>query len=343
MAKKMLIDATHPEETRVVVVDGNKVDDFDFESINKRQLAGNIYLAKVTRVEPSLQAAFVEYGGNRHGFLAFAEIHPDYYQIPVADREALLREEEALQRDQENGVETVTRGRPAAAEAVEAGDAENAKDEGRAGGGKGGKPRRNRRSRGAGQGRPGDIAGFDAIEPEDGGLGGRGGAEPQAKTREAAADAARAEDTATSETGIREVAAGEAGRTPEVAEADAAAIDPARDLPAAEAPEAEAAASPADVAPVDAGRSAADAAATAAADMKNIGGAAVEGVDPDAVGRTPDEAGEHVPARTFGAAVPAEFFGDRRHRWRRRRCRWRIRRHVGGGHGGRRCGNPSVR
>ncbi|MEM7189300.1 MAG: Rne/Rng family ribonuclease, partial [Pseudomonadota bacterium] len=107
MAKKMLIDATHPEETRVVVADGNKVDDFDFESINKRQLAGNIYLAKVTRVEPSLQAAFVEYGGNRHGFLAFSEIHPDYYQIPVADREALLaeeaREEEARRaREEEN-------------------------------------------------------------------------------------------------------------------------------------------------------------------------------------------------------------------------------------------------
>lgn len=95
MAKKMLIDATHAEETRVVVVDGNKVEEFDFESENKRQLAGNIYLAKVTRVEPSLQAAFVDYGGNRHGFLAFSEIHPDYYQIPVADREALLAEEQA--------------------------------------------------------------------------------------------------------------------------------------------------------------------------------------------------------------------------------------------------------
>ncbi len=93
MSKKMLIDATHPEETRVVVVEGNKVDEFDFESLNKRQLAGNIYLAKVTRVEPSLQAAFVDYGGNRHGFLAFNEIHPDYYQIPVADREKLLAEE----------------------------------------------------------------------------------------------------------------------------------------------------------------------------------------------------------------------------------------------------------
>jgi len=100
MAKKMLIDATHAEETRVVVVDGNKVEEFDFESENKRQLAGNIYLAKITRVEPSLQAAFVDYGGNRHGFLAFAEIHPDYYQIPVADREALMAEEEALAQAQ---------------------------------------------------------------------------------------------------------------------------------------------------------------------------------------------------------------------------------------------------
>ena len=91
----MLIDATHAEETRVVVVDGNKVEEFDFESQNRRQLAGNIYLAKVTRVEPSLQAAFVDYGGNRHGFLAFSEIHPDYYQIPIADREALKAEEKA--------------------------------------------------------------------------------------------------------------------------------------------------------------------------------------------------------------------------------------------------------
>lgn len=95
MAKKMLIDATHAEETRVVVADGTKVEDFDFETLNKRQLAGNIYLAKVTRVEPSLQAAFVDYGGNRHGFLAFAEIHPDYYQIPAADRQALIEEDRA--------------------------------------------------------------------------------------------------------------------------------------------------------------------------------------------------------------------------------------------------------
>jgi len=93
MTKRMLIDAAHAEETRVVVVDGTRVEEFDFESRAKKQLRGNIYLAKVTRVEPSLQAAFVEYGGNRHGFLAFNEIHPDYYQIPLADREALLREE----------------------------------------------------------------------------------------------------------------------------------------------------------------------------------------------------------------------------------------------------------
>ncbi len=96
----MLIDATHAEETRVVVVDGNKVEEFDFESENKRQLSGNIYLAKVTRVEPSLQAAFVDYGGNRHGFLAFSEIHPDYYQIPVADREALIAEEIAIAQEE---------------------------------------------------------------------------------------------------------------------------------------------------------------------------------------------------------------------------------------------------
>src|ERR1700761_1063327 len=93
MTKRMLIDAAHAEETRVVVVDGTHIEEFDFESRAKKQLRGNIYLARVTRVEPSLQAAFVEYGGNRHGFLAFNEIHPDYYQIPLADREALMREE----------------------------------------------------------------------------------------------------------------------------------------------------------------------------------------------------------------------------------------------------------
>ncbi len=105
MPNKMLIDASHPEETRVVVVRGNRIEEFDFESQDKKQLKGNIYLARVTRVEPSLQAAFVEYGGNRHGFLAFSEIHPDYYQIPVADRQALLRAEaeEARAEEDEDG------------------------------------------------------------------------------------------------------------------------------------------------------------------------------------------------------------------------------------------------
>ena len=112
MTKRMLIDAAHAEETRVAVVDGTRVEEFDFESRAKKQLRGNIYLAKVTRVEPSLQAAFVEYGGNRHGFLAFNEVHPDYYQIPLADREALLREEaEENESHQSNG-------RPAAHESV---------------------------------------------------------------------------------------------------------------------------------------------------------------------------------------------------------------------------------
>jgi ribonuclease E len=101
MPNKMLIDASHPEETRVVVLRGNRVEEFDFESADKRQLRGNIYLAKVTRVEPSLQAAFVDYGGNRHGFLAFSEIHPDYYQIPVSDRQDLLDEDALAHRDEE--------------------------------------------------------------------------------------------------------------------------------------------------------------------------------------------------------------------------------------------------
>src|SRR6195256_4956935 len=103
MANKMLIDATHPEETRVVVLRGNRVEEFDFETAHRKQLRGNIYLAKVTRVEPSLQAAFVEYGGNRHGFLAFNDIHPDYFQIPLADREALMREGAEGDDDDGNG------------------------------------------------------------------------------------------------------------------------------------------------------------------------------------------------------------------------------------------------
>ncbi|MFL6975105.1 MAG: Rne/Rng family ribonuclease [Xanthobacteraceae bacterium] len=113
MPNKMLIDATHPEETRVVVVRGNRVEEFDFETAQRKQLRGNIYLAKVTRVEPSLQAAFIEYGGNRHGFLAFSEIHPDYYQIPVADRQALIEADERAHREAEEETENrSTRRRP---------------------------------------------------------------------------------------------------------------------------------------------------------------------------------------------------------------------------------------
>ncbi|MBT8412419.1 MAG: ribonuclease E/G, partial [Octadecabacter sp.] len=159
MAKKMLIDATHAEETRVVVVDGNKVEEFDFETQSRRQLAGNIYLAKVTRVEPSLQAAFVDYGGNRHGFLAFNEIHPDYYQIPMADRQALIAEEKAYaeslkaeaEAEEEKPKRSRRRRKPKAAEAegqdvVATADAvETAEDE-----------------------TSGDIAGMETIDLEEG-------------------------------------------------------------------------------------------------------------------------------------------------------------------------------
>ncbi|MBB5754160.1 ribonuclease E/G [Prosthecomicrobium pneumaticum] len=124
MANKMLIDASHPEETRVVVVRGSRVEDFDFESASRRPLRGNIYLAKVTRVEPSLQAAFIEYGGNRHGFLAFSEIHPDYYQIPVADRQALIEaeEREAAEAEESERRAEKSRRRRGGAKAAEAKD-----------------------------------------------------------------------------------------------------------------------------------------------------------------------------------------------------------------------------
>jgi ribonuclease E len=122
MANKMLIDASHPEETRVVVVRGQRVEEFDFEAANRKQLRGNIYLAKVTRVEPSLQAAFVEYGGNRHGFLAFSEIHPDYYQIPTADRQALLEDEAAREKEKEKEEEKRPNRRRVKVKAAENGD-----------------------------------------------------------------------------------------------------------------------------------------------------------------------------------------------------------------------------
>src|SRR5487761_1893472 len=112
MTKRMLIDASHAEETRVVVLDGNRLEDFDVETSTKKQIKGNIYLAKIVRVEPSLQAAFVEYGGGRHGFLAFDEIHPDYYQIPVADREKLLAMQAAAAREEDEDAEPLAMARP---------------------------------------------------------------------------------------------------------------------------------------------------------------------------------------------------------------------------------------
>ena len=151
MANKMLIDATHPEETRVVVVRGNRVEEFDFESANRKQLRGNIYLAKVTRVEPSLQAAFIEYGGNRHGFLAFSEIHPDYYQIPVADRQALIDEEERAHRDAE-------------AEADRRAGGGGGGSGGGGGGGGGGRSQHRRRHRHAAAGRSHDRVQSEPVE-----------------------------------------------------------------------------------------------------------------------------------------------------------------------------------
>ena len=112
MTKRILIDSTHAEETRVVLLDGHKVEDYDVETASKRQLKGNIYLAKVVRVEPSLQAAFVEYGGGRHGFLAFGEIHPDYYQIPISDREKLLALQAEAAREEEEEAEPLAMARP---------------------------------------------------------------------------------------------------------------------------------------------------------------------------------------------------------------------------------------
>ncbi|MGB2069023.1 MAG: S1 RNA-binding domain-containing protein, partial [Candidatus Puniceispirillaceae bacterium] len=105
MTKRLLIDARQPEETRVVLLSGTRIEDFDYEAKNRRQLKGNVYLARVTRVEPSLQAAFVEYGGNRQGFLAFSEIHPDYYRIPVEDREALIEAEIAENAEDDSEAE----------------------------------------------------------------------------------------------------------------------------------------------------------------------------------------------------------------------------------------------
>ena len=151
MPNKMLIDASHPEETRVVVVRGNRIEEFDFESQDKKQLKGNIYLARVTRVEPSLQAAFVEYGGNRHGFLAFSEIHPDYYQIPVADRQALLKADAEA----------------AASDDDEDGDDEERRDRGRGRRRRRGRNNRDQERRGGEQSQAAGETASDAAEAED--------------------------------------------------------------------------------------------------------------------------------------------------------------------------------
>ena len=199
MPKKMLIDATHAEETRVVVVDGNKVEEFDFESQFKRQVAGNIYLAKVTRVEPSLQAAFVDYGGNRHGFLAFSEIHPDYYQIPVADREALIAEERAY------------------AESLKAEDDEDEK------------PKKRRRSRSRTKAADvvedvvvtAEVSGMETIDlAEDGG---------PVEVTEAAADEAPTVETVAEDAPVAEEAVAEDAPAQDVAPEESASDDDASD------------------------------------------------------------------------------------------------------------------
>src|SRR5690606_17363041 len=187
MSNKMLIDASHPEETRVIVTHGNKIEEFDFESEHKKQIRGNIYLAKVTRVEPSLQAAFVDYGGNRHGFLAFSEIHPDYYQIPLAARQALLQaeaEDAANDPDFESSDEAApvaakptSRSKPQAAETAEAGeDANGAKS----------RPRRSRRGKKSGDDTKATAASDDAETASD---------ESADETVEASAEAATADNS----------------------------------------------------------------------------------------------------------------------------------------------------
>ncbi len=176
---KMLIDAAHPEETRVVVLKGNRVEEFDFESASKKQLRGNIYLAKVTRVEPSLQAAFVEYGGNRHGFLAFSEIHPDYYQIPFADRQALLEEEARAHRDEDDEPRESRGGEGRGERGGRRGGGENRAENRGTRGGEAREPRADKEAGEGGEGRPernarGEGRGEREARNERGGREGRG-------------------------------------------------------------------------------------------------------------------------------------------------------------------------
>lgn len=210
MPNKMLIDASHPEETRVVVIRGNRIEEFDFESQDKKQLKGNIYLARVTRVEPSLQAAFVEYGGNRHGFLAFSEIHPDYYQIPVADRQALLRAEAQEAEDEENEDND--------------GDDRQSRDRGRRGRRRGGKGRE--------RGEHKRDAGTDDEGGEHGDTGSDAVAEGPA-SEHAAADTAGHSDSESSDTETSEAEPSEGGPTSIAASVEADVISEA--VPQAEA------------------------------------------------------------------------------------------------------------
>ncbi|MEM9249068.1 MAG: ribonuclease E/G, partial [Pseudomonadota bacterium] len=269
MPKKMLIDATHAEETRVVVADGNRIDEFDFETVNKRQLAGNIYLAKVTRVEPSLQAAFVDYGGNRHGFLAFSEIHPDYYQIPVADREALLAEERAYaaqQAEEEESEKKPRRRRASRSKAAKAKDAD---------------PVETREVPEAASGM--DVVELDAPAPDADGL-------PMGDLPEeqSGADAAVAEDPQEAP----EDAAGEAPEGGVAAEAETGAVAP-------EAPSTEEADAEADATPEEQGSDAETADASGSADAgenteAEESGADAEGEGDSEEGDTPYAAVDHA-------------------------------------------------
>ncbi|TYO88504.1 Rne/Rng family ribonuclease [Oceanicella actignis] len=341
MAKKMLIDATHPEETRVVVVDGNKVDEFDFESSSKRQLAGNIYLAKVTRVEPSLQAAFVEYGGNRHGFLAFSEIHPDYYQIPKADREALLAEEAAASRAAQARDDAAAGDAPAGDE-----DEDEAQEAGAAGDEDGSRKRRGRARRGGRRRRREEGGSDDAAG--GGEAAGQATGDASAEAAEAAAPAgdeapapqggAQAEDAANAadaqpeggEAPAAKADAQTANAEKEAdAPADAAAAAPEGDeLPAApqtapaDAPAEDVAAArtadaadeapisprqPAETAPADApaGEGAADEAADGADDAKDDSGEGPRSIA-ESAGADKDETihEDYAPAEAAGARAP---------------------------------------
>ena len=276
MAKKMLIDATHAEETRVVVVDGNKVEEFDFESENKRQLAGNIYLAKVTRVEPSLQAAFVDYGGNRHGFLAFSEIHPDYYQIPVADREALMEEERAY------------------AEAMKARDEEDEKP----------KPKRARRSRSKSRSKKAETAaaadqieGMETIDLDEG-----------ATTEDSSADlvedtAAVAVEAESSAEAPSETPEADAPEAPEADVSEASVeVDSAEEAPVEE--------TPAEEAPVETAEDAPQAEAAEEVAPEATATDAAEAPAEDVAEETADSAGDAEGDDKPGKTMAAKSDGD---------------------------------